>query len=523
MRRLLAVTLLVVAAPLLQQPTAAAATADCAEVFYPSLTWAGCSARNAAVSTQNAAAHLDLAPGIAAETLAYQRARAAAIAADPERQPNPNTCTAAVVCAVDPRTSGWTERGGIVEPVLYTSRSGATMSGHIWATWEGPAKRPGALYINGSILGYEQTYWYLAQTLAKAGFVVMTFDAQGEGNSDQFGEAPDQLEDAFAGTPFLGPLGPTGTTGDFLGGNGLPFYDGGQDALDFFLSTPERPFVPRKSRSTGTSHAAKQARRVEAGHNAAYNPLWRLLDRSRVGLSGHSYGAEATSWLTQSDPRVDAGVAHDNLCVPVSPSPDELEAITRPNPDVNYLPGMWGLPTDCFGAPNGPAPAITKPVLGITTDYFTGITPYPLPPHPLGKARASQKYSAAGVDTGAIVIRGGTHIDFTDTPLIVPATLRGIDLIAWYTTAWMLKYVAHDPAGERMLLSHRWRQDPAAGAVDPAGDANMLSWHYRSRLDITRDNGTAYRCENLRRACAGMVPKSQDGWAGEYSFVGASS
>src|SRR3954451_6918302 len=127
----------------------------------------------------------------------------------------------------------------------------------------------------------------------------MTFDAQGEGMSDQFGEAPDQREGAFAGTPGLGLL----ASRPGLGGSGISFYDGGADALDFFASTPERPYEPVAGRTSGTSHAAKQRRRVAAGRNAAYNPLWLMLDRSALGVTGHSYGAQAASWLVQQDPR----------------------------------------------------------------------------------------------------------------------------------------------------------------------------------------------------------------------------
>lgn len=495
-------------------PADAASTCDTA--VYPSASWISCEATNYAVQGQNINGHPSLLPGILQASGVYQGARLQAILADPERQPNPNPCTALVLCPIDPRVTAWKARGGLVSPVLYTSRSGATMSGHVWATRTGPAKRPGVVIINGSIVGFDEVYWFLAQSLARAGFVVMSFDAQGEGMSDQLGEAPDQLEDAFAGTPILGLLGPTTVTGDSFGGNGLPFYDGGQDALDFFLSTPAHPYVPRVSRSSGTSHNAKQARRVKAGLDNAFNPLSSMVDPTKIGLTGHSYGAVAASWLSQADPRVDAAVALDSLCVPVSPAPDEAVAVGVFNPDFGAPGGLYGLPRDCFGAPNGPAPAITKPALGLSSDYLAP-TPYLAPPNPLAKVRASLAYSQAGVDTGQIIIRGGTHFDFNDVPVALPATLRGIDLAAWYTQAWFRKYLLGDPVADAMLLSQRWRSDAAAGNEDPQGDANMLSWHLLSRLSIHRANGTAFDCENLRAGCSGMVAKSLDGGPATYS------
>jgi dienelactone hydrolase len=286
---------------------------------------------------------------VAAATSAYQEQRRAVTVTDPGRQPNPNSCTTVVACSIDPRLEHWAAHGGIVDSVLFTARSGATLSGHIWATKAGPAHRPAILIINGSVIGYEQGYWYAAQALARDGYVVLTFDAQGEGMSDQFGAAPDQQEGAYAGTPVLGPQ---------LGGSGLPFYDGGEDALNFLLSTPKHPYVPVPSRTTGTSHAGKQAARVKAGLDPAYDPLWKLINRKEIGAAGHSYGAEAASWLGQSDPRIKAVVAWDNLCVPVWPSPTEVVALAQAQQNLQPL-GFFGLADRLLRRPGrtDPAPA----------------------------------------------------------------------------------------------------------------------------------------------------------------------
>ena len=159
-------------------------------------------------------------------------------------------------CAGDVRLYDWESKGyGIVEPVLFTARSGATISGHVWATKAGPSKRPGIVITNGSVQAPEQLYWFAAQTLAKAGYVVLTTDPQGQGQSDERGEAPDENEGSPAQT------------------DGRPFFDGTRDALDFFLSTPSNLFKPRPSCESGTSHAPKQIRRVAAGLNTALQPV----------------------------------------------------------------------------------------------------------------------------------------------------------------------------------------------------------------------------------------------------------
>lgn len=48
----------------------------------------------------------------------------------------------------------------------------------------------------------------------------------------------------------------------------------------------------------------------------------------------------------------------------------------------------------------------------------------------------------------------------------------------------------------------------------PAGDGNAFSYHYRSRLDISRNDGTRVRCEDLRAGCPALAP---DGGA-PYSY-----
>jgi hypothetical protein len=110
---------------------------------------------------------------------------------------------------------------------------------------------------------------------------------QGQGQSDTRGETPDENEGFPAQT------------------DGRPFFDGTEDALNFFFSTPDHPYVPESSCSTCTSHAAKQSRRAAAGLNAAYNPFSELLN-GHVGIAGHSYGAAGVSYIGQWDPRVDA-------------------------------------------------------------------------------------------------------------------------------------------------------------------------------------------------------------------------
>jgi dienelactone hydrolase len=383
-------------------------------------------------------------------------------------------------CAGDVRLYDWQTNGyGIVRPVLFTARNGATLSGHVWATRGGPAKRPGIVFTNGSVQANEQLYWFAAQALAKAGYVVLTYDPQGQGQSDTPGEGADQQE----GVPAQS--------------DGRPFFDGTEDAVNFFLSTPQHPYVPVKSCTTGTSHAAKQERRAKAGLDAAYNPFSAILDPKRLGLAGHSYGAAGVSYIAQWDPRIDAVVAFDNL--------GGTDPTSREQP----------CPSDPSARRVVP---ITKPGLGLSADYGLPPSPNRSDPDPLAKSVTSRAYSAAGVDTGELIIRGGTHLDFDWIPNMgFGATLRGADFIDWYTTAWFDKYVKGDKSADKRLLSRRWLDDASEAQVDPHHDGNMFSFYYRSRLDFHTAAGTRVTCETLRAGCGALT--DADGYKANYDYV----
>lgn len=430
----------------------------------------------------------------------------AMVAADRERTFEGNACWSWIdLCAGDVRLYDFEEAGyGIVEPVLFTARNGATLSGHVWATNAGPASRPGIVINNGSGQAPETVYWWAAQVLAKHGYVALTFDPMDQGRSDAFGEEPDRDEGYHAQS------------------TGIPFHDNVQDAIDFLLSTPEAPYAPRPSRA-GHSHAAKQERRVRAGLNAAHNPFWRLVDPGRLGLAGHSYGATSVSWVGQQDPRVDAVVAWDQLCVPTDPGGTPVDPATSFQAEA-IVP--------CQPGGNGAPPPLRVPSLGFAADYLPSV---PIPhlegvhdPDPASKGEASRVYNEAGRDSGVIVIRGGTHLEwsYVPTPHFM-ATLRGIDLSAWYTTAWFDRYVKCQGRprrcarrANRMLLTTRWQHDVAEAAVDPTGDGNQFSKLFHSRLQLGLAGGRAFRCERLRGGCPGMVAAARDGGPpGSYSFL----
>ncbi len=404
---------------------------------------------------------------------------AAIAASDPERNPFQNLCHQHTDgCAGDVRLYDWDKRPGNVRwPVLWTARSGATISGHVWAVAGGPARKPGAVITNGSVQAPEQLYWVQAAALARAGYVVLTWDPQTQGRSDGPGGPGTESENRSPQTPEA-------------------FTEGTVDALDFFLSTPARPFRPRNSRTVpSVNHSAKQARRVREGRNAAFNPLHASLDPSRIGIAGHSLGAFAVSKVGVEDSRVDALVAWDQLSTSERSGSGGSGAPIKPRVPGLGFSGDYGI-----GSPNGSA----------------GVNPRPRSsaPDPNGATGPSRDYSRAGVQTMQVNTRAGTHFEPGFIPnAAFPATLRGIDLTTWYTIAWFEKYVRRSLAADRFLLTGRWQRDPEDLRVDPPGKGNLFSPTLRSRVDIRRSVGGRAHCEDLRGGCRVLV----DDRAGPFS------
>jgi hypothetical protein len=224
------------------------------------------------------------------------------------------------------------------------------------------------------------------------------------------------------------------------------------------------------------------------------------LDTEHVGLVGHSLGAGAVSYIGQLDPRVKAIVAYDNL-----------SDVTKPT-SMTCKSGSSARPATV---------PITKPALGMSSDY--GLTPMPYTADP-AKADIDSKHagslaaSAAKVDTGQIMIRGGTHYEFSYIPNpAFGATSRGMDMVSWYTTAFMDKELRADPTAMPRLLTTRWRNDALEMGVDGQNpkDGNLYSTYYKSRLDFPG----AFTCEDLRTGCDGQA--ADDGQPPSYSFLTA--
>src|SRR3954454_12282918 len=116
----------------------------------------------------------------------------------------------------------WTAAGhGRVDPISFSASDGATLNGYIFRPpASNPGPYPGVVITTGSIQGYQEMYFWAAEGLAEAGYEVMTYDVQGQGNSDTLpANCPDPSD--CPGVPFQ---------------QSYNFFQGAEDSLNFFLS-----------------------------------------------------------------------------------------------------------------------------------------------------------------------------------------------------------------------------------------------------------------------------------------------
>ncbi|HVA76078.1 MAG TPA: hypothetical protein VNF71_16105 [Acidimicrobiales bacterium] len=385
----------------------------------------------------------------------------------------------------------WTAAGrGRVRPVSFAASDGAQLNGFLFeppSSVAGPY--PGVVITTGSIQGYQQLYFWAAEGLAEAGYMVLTYDVQGQGSSDTLPASctpdPSQLQSGSicTGVPFQ---------------QSYNFYQGTTDALNFFFSTPSAPYP-------NTKYIAGQPATSSVGQNLdPFNPEWADLDTSEVGIAGHSLGASAVSQVGQCDPRVKAIVAWDNL----APA------------------------TTCDGS-SSPA-SVHTPALGLNSEYFFNTTPMSSPPDPHAKDQAFKQLSSAGVDTMQVALRASMHLEYSYVPYILPASSLGERVAFYYTLAWFDYYLRHDASGFQRLVATTFDSSadahaigagaysPTAAAADPtdpaAGNqpyliaglpvANRVSFYYESEYSLASPAGSLVTCSDIRAGCPAVAPST---------------
>lgn len=350
--------------------------------------------------------------------------------------------------------------------VSFLSRTGAKLTGRLWSNGK-PGPHPAVVITPGSIQGTQHMYFWAARTLAQAGYQVLTFDAQGQGESETFGHAPGDAVPTSDGFPFQQEAN---------------FVDGTVDALRFLYSTPADPYVP----GGWTDGDVAAARSAADGTLAWANPLAAQLDRIRLALAGHSLGARAISVVQQC-----AGAADLWRSLPVC---------TGRSFPIKAVVAWDGL------SASGVTPVV--PAMDQRADgYFLNPVPAPEAPDPDAGLAPYRAWRAAGLASYSLAVRGGTHLEWVDVPYILPSTTYGVRLADAYTFAWIERYTA--PTAERRSVAATQLLE---APVREPGATDQLPWRadFMSARQLGafafRDAGGTVRTTDDLRAYGGASP-----------------
>jgi dienelactone hydrolase len=365
----------------------------------------------------------------------------------------------------------WTDAGlGRVAPVKFKALDGATLRGHVFippASVPRPRRGyPGVVITDGSVQAYEELYFWAAEDLAAAGYMVMTYDVQGQGDSDL---APEGCPD---------PSNPSASCPGVPYQQNYNFYQGAEDSLSFFLSTATNKF------------------------GGSYNPYFRSLDTERVGIAGHSLGAAAVSVVGQCDNRVKAIAAWDNLS-----AIKDCTGVTIP---ARYKSTQL----------------LHAPALALTNDYGFWTQPTTTPPDPESKQAGYKQVKAAGLDAQIVAFRGATHLTYSYIPLVFQANELSERMASYFTTAWFDLQLRDDRSGLDRLTARAFddsadRHSIGAGVYDPqaanptdpfSGNvpykingikvADAVSFYYRSAYALhDPKTGQPRTCADMRAGC----------------------
>lgn len=374
------------------------------------------------------------------------------------------------------------EQEAVVLPVLFHDRSCTRIAGRVWRPKQLKQGQtlPAVVINNGSVIGTQVMYFWAAQALVRAGYMVMTFDHRSQGQSDA--------------------ISPSGQVGANL--EPSVYWLNLIDAIDFLRSSPQRP----------------NPYTAECGVSAdvqPFNPMHSELDLERLGVAGHSFGAAGAAFAQSYgapgtppwpgrldlDNPIKAIVAWDALGTPQSPIHAHGGALFR---GLGNLAG----PTYTLTGRSYPAIVPRVPALDMPSDFGALSVPHLLGESPEYFMAAFRLWTGQGVDSMVVVPHASTHTQYSQNPFLPASSWCGdpseqacntgwvIPMATHYTVAWFDRWLkrtqepGYQDADNRLLDNGH----PLTGAVN-------MSWHYRSARHLHDRQGFLHRCENLRREC----------------------
>jgi hypothetical protein len=314
------------------------------------------------------------------------------------------TCDPTVPAVVAPNarraqaTFDWND-DAVELSVRFRSRTCADLNGTLYRPKTLPAHAvPGVLVLppSGGVADESQVA-YIARTLASNGYIAMTADPQGIGDSGLLSD-PACTTEPGASNPSPCPGVPFQTMDNWM--------ELARSSLDFFLSSG--------------------------------NPLRGLVDVRHIGAVGHSLGARASSYLQDpaldgagATPRIHAVVGLDNISSNYYGDSSAGGGNSAANDAVvgQPLPGDHPI-------------AISVPGLGLASDGTNA--------DPDFKKFAFDRWQDAGVWSGMLVFDGVVHDDFSQAASSDEAMLHRF---AYFTLAWFDRWLKKDRSAVDRLLA----------------------------------------------------------------------
>ncbi len=364
----------------------------------------------------------------------------------------------------DPFRKDWGTTRGRALPVSYRNRYGARIAGQLFGprlpysdpVTGRPAGRrlPAIVMVNG--LGAPQeTYFGIVQSLAESGYVVMSFDPQGQGGSED-DPRPSKKFCKPGGTwtkPQEAGIRETGecagvyefpeSAASPLEPLAAPFFASPAPGIGFAIEG--LPFVIEEHSEPSDIQPLYDA----AGPNFVFgaldalawmrskaNPWHDRIDFRRVGVMGHSLGAYGALVSANGDPDqgFSAAVTFDGFGLPPKGARPHVPTMLQLAEGENYAG-----PRLERGSPDR---------------------------HP--SAQVGKQFRRAGVETMQVALRGSTHQEWSFTPYQLPnpvqgpfvnASSEGERVAVFYALAWFDRYLKgiafRGPPNNRELAQRR--------------------------------------------------------------------
>lgn len=346
---------------------------------------------------------------------------------------------------VDPATDParalrvWAPERGEALDAGYLNRYGANIAVRMFRPpLERPRPLPSVVVIPGAGTGTRPSYHFLGEDLAEHGYLVLIFDPQGQGASDSQGRPETcEAEGPWREPQEMGIREQGACAGQMPQGDLVTGSEG-----DIF--THELLGTPVDHTATAETYRALAGTFVLGGLDATAwmlsdeNPWRAWVNPRRVGITGHSAGAYGATQAANGDPlhRFRAAVGLDGY------HPVDLGVAPR-------VPTLW-IQSEQENAMRTMPPRDEQAARSL---------------HPTWAA--FDAFRAAGVNAGHVVLRGSTHLDFTDASL--PASRDGARYASYLTLAWFDRFLRGRRSGTRRLFAQRFDDSIDVSSIGTGG------------------------------------------------------